>query len=94
MCRIFLHRSEKGAGRPALGEAIVKRLDPARVPSVIEPPSCRRRGAPDGRAAGHQNRLDDTLMKSGSSLAVVGFFVDERGAAGAVPRFSAVDGVN
>ena len=30
MCRIFLHRSEKGAGRPALGEAIVKRLDQAR----------------------------------------------------------------
>ena len=33
-------------------------------------------------------------MKSGSSLAVVGFFVDERGAAGAAPRFSAVDDIN
>jgi hypothetical protein len=30
--------------------------------------------------AGHQNRLDDTLKKRGGSLAVVGFFVDERAA--------------
>ena len=81
MCRIFLQRSEKGAGRLALGEAIVKAARSGRVPAgLIEPLSRQRRGATGGRAAGHQNQLDDTLKKRGSSLAVVGFFVDERGA--------------
>jgi hypothetical protein len=56
----------------------VKRLDQTRL-GMIEPPSRQRRGATGSRAAGHQNRLDDTLRKSGSSLAAVGFFVDERG---------------
>jgi hypothetical protein len=50
---------------------------------MVEPPSRQRRGATGGLAAGHQNRFDNTLMKGGSSLAIVGFFVDERGAAGA-----------
>ena len=45
---------------------------------MIEPPSRQRRGATGGRAAGHQDRLDGTLRKNGSALAVVGFFVDER----------------
>lgn len=44
---------------------------------MIEPLSHQRRGATGGRAAGHQNRLDGTLRKSGSSLVVVGLFVDE-----------------
>jgi hypothetical protein len=61
----------------------VKRLDQTGL-GMIEPPSRQRRGATGGRAAGHQNRLDGTLRKNGSSLAVVGFFVDEPlGAAGA-----------
>lgn len=61
----------------------MKRLDQTGL-GMIEPPGRQRRGATGGRAAGHQNRLDGTLRKSGSSLAVVGFFVDELlGAAGA-----------
>jgi hypothetical protein len=44
---------------------------------MIEPLGRQRRGATGGRAACQQNRLDGTLRKSGSSLAVVGFFVDE-----------------
>jgi hypothetical protein len=54
---------------------------------MIEPPSRQRRGATGGRAARHQNRLDDILRKDGRSLAVVRFFVDDLGAAGAAPRF-------
>ena len=54
----------------------MKRLDQTGL-GMIEPPSRQRRGATGGRAAGHQNRLDYTLTKSGSSLAVVGSFVDE-----------------
>jgi len=67
-------------------DEIVKRLDQTGL-GMIEPPSRQRRGATGGRAAGHQNRLDDTLKKSGSSLAVVGYFVDQLlgPAGGAVP---------
>ena len=47
---------------------------------MIEPPSRQRRGTifrPAAVQASHQNRLDDTLRKSGIALALVGFFVDE-----------------
>jgi hypothetical protein len=42
---------------------------------MIEPPSRQRLETffrPAARAAAHQNRLDDTLKKGGSPLAVVG----------------------
>ena len=57
---------------------------------MIEPPSRPEAGnfrLTGSLTAGHQNRLDDTLRKSGSSLAVVGFFVDGLlgAAAGAAP---------
>ena len=70
----------------------MKRLDQTGL-GMIEPPSRQRRGATGGRAAGHQNRLDHALKKSGSSLAVVGFFVDELlgGRAGAAQRFLRTD---
>lgn len=63
---------------------------------MIEPPSRQRRGTifrPAAVQASHQNRLDDTLRKSGIALALVGFFVDELlgAAAGTALRQEAAD---
>jgi hypothetical protein len=71
-------------------DEIVKRLDQTGL-GMIKPPSRQRRGATGGRAAGHQNRLDGTLRKDGSSLAVVRFFVDELSGRPALPRTRAVE---
>lgn len=70
--------SAGAAGAWREGEAAARS---GRAPEgMIEPPSRQRRGTifrPAALQAGHQNRLDDTLRKSGSALALVGFFVDE-----------------
>ena len=58
----------------------MERLDQAgyrRHDRAAKPPEAGNFRPTGGLTAGHQNRLDDTLRKSGSSLAVVGFLVDE-----------------